>query len=639
VRAIELGPLLDDAATVVAKTLGVEFSALAELQPDGGQLCIRAGVGWKKGELVNAGKPSHFAFALAINEPIIVEDFQTETRFPLLTLGRERKLRSGLAVLIPGSNRPWGILSAHALKPRKFTQDDATFIRAVATIIAQTMERLTSEQTLRHSEEYYRTLIHSSSDTIIVMKPDGTIAFSSDAVRQFGRDQEGYIGTTAMEYVHPDDYEAVHRGQAEALMKGTSQYELRIRSENGEWRICEARVNLACDPDGAPVLVASTRDISEHKRLERDLLEARDAALEVSRLKSEFMANISHEIRTPLNAIVGFTGLLLDTPLNEDQSEMLESVRTSSDALLSLVNDILDFSKLAADRLEFETIDFNPRETVEAAVEMFSGAAQVKGIELTLGVDAEVPAMLNGDPGRLRQVICNLVSNALKFIEQGRISITVGVERNQQDSVTLRVEVKDTGIGIPREAHAMLFEPFTQADASVTRKYGGTGLGLAIAANLVSKMNGHIGVVSEPGTGSMFHFTAQLRKCAPTPAALDDRGACLRTAPAPTRGPQATHPGRRRQRHQPEGGAAAAHQAGLPRRWRRERLRGSPGAGQAALRGHPNGLPDAGNGWLSGHHRDSPDRAGPARPPRGDNRDDGQCDGRRPRKMPRGGNG
>ncbi len=187
------------------------------------------------------------------------------------------------------------------------------------------------------------------------------------------------------------------------------------------------------------MIVVSSRDISERKRLEEELREARDAALESARLKSEFLANMSHEIRTPLNAIVGFSGLVLDTPLSADQRDMLQNVRISSDTLLALVNDILDYSKLAAGKLEFENIDFDPREMVESAVEMFGPAAQLKGIELKAAVRPEVPAIVKGDPGRLRQIICNLVSNAVKFTEKGRVLVTVGVEREQADGVTLHI--------------------------------------------------------------------------------------------------------------------------------------------------------------------------------------------------------
>ena len=366
------------------------------------------------------------------NEPVIVDDYAAESRFKVPPEGLERGIKSGISSIIGGHVRRYGVLAAYTTKQRKFTPDDAAFIQSVANIIAQAAERIAVEEALRRSEAYFRTLIQASSDTIMVLKPDGTITFSSDSIRQFGRPQEGYIGTTGMAFVHPDDVEIARRAQAEVMVKGASQCELRIADEAGQWRICEARETLAHDPDGAPVIVVSNRDITERKRLEQDLREARDAALDAARLKSEFMANISHEIRTPLNAIVGFSGLLADSALNADQRDMLQNVRNSTDTLLSLVNDVLDFSKLNAGKLEFENIDFHPREMLETAVDMFSAVARLRAIKLGFWIDPAVPAALNGDPGRLRQIICILVDNAIKFTAQGKVTANLRVENRMR---------------------------------------------------------------------------------------------------------------------------------------------------------------------------------------------------------------
>ncbi len=265
------------------------------------------------------------------------------------------------------------------------------------------------------------------------------------------------------------------------------------------------------------MIVASTRDITERKRLESELLQARDAALEAARLKAEFMANISHEIRTPLNAIVGFTDLLLDTALSVQQREMLSSVQSSSHALLALVNDVLDFSKLSAGKLELEALVFDPRAMVDEVLAMFSTDARLKGIELEACIDAAVSGVVIGDPRRLRQVLSNLIGNAVKFTERGKVCVRVGVERRQDADVSIAFSVEDTGPGIPIHAQPRLFEPFTQADASMTRRFGGTGLGLAIAANLVRHMGGTIAVRSEPGAGSTFYFTVDLKEAVEPP--------------------------------------------------------------------------------------------------------------------------
>jgi len=442
VRVSELAALLDEAVDLVAKTLDVEYSHVLESAPDGKTLAPRSVLGWNYAnfgtETTDAGSNSQARYSLLSNAPVIVDDYKTETRFKVLPGVLERGVQSGLTTMIGGRNRPYGVLGAHTTKLRKFTEDDANFMQAIANILGQAVERIAGDQALRRSEDYFRSAIQASSDAILVLRPDGTITFSSDAARQFGRAQVDYIGTTGLEFVHPDDHEAVRRGWVETLEKGAAQYKLRIRDKDGQWRSCEARDTLAYDPEDAPVIVVSNRDITERKRLEQDLREARDAALTAARLKSEFIANITHEIRTPINAIVGFSGLLADIALNDDQRDMLQNVRTSSDALLSLVNNILDFSKLSAGKLKLENIDFNPREMLEAAVDMFRGAARLEGIGLSLLIDPEVPAALTGDPGRLRQVICNLVGNALKFTERGQVSVNLRVERQQESAVTLR---------------------------------------------------------------------------------------------------------------------------------------------------------------------------------------------------------
>ena len=515
-RGATLEPLLDDAVAVVTKTLDVEYAGVMELLPDAG-LRLSAVSGWeKRGAIIDPGAQSHAGYTLISNEPVIADDYAAESRFKMPPEILERGIKSGISSVIGGHVQRYGVLAAYTTKRRNFTPDDTAFIQSVANIIAQAAERIAVEEALRRSEAYFRTLIQASSDTIMVLKPDGTITFSSDSIRQFGRPQESYTGTTGMAFVHPDDVEIARRAQAEVMVKGSSQCELRIADETGAWRICEARETLAHDSDGAPVIVVSNRDITERKRLEQDLREARDSALDTARLKSEFMANISHEIRTPLNAIVGFSGLLADSALNADQRDMLQNVRNSTDTLLSLVNDVLDFSKLNAGKLEFENIDFHPREMLETAVDMFSAVARLRAIKLGFWIDPAVPAALNGDPGRLRQIICILVDNALKFTARGKVTANLSVESRGESSVSLRLEVHDTGIGIPLEAQAHLFEPFTQADSSMSRRYGGTGLGLAIAANLVNRMGGTIGVISTPGEGSIFHFNVNLNIAAST---------------------------------------------------------------------------------------------------------------------------
>ena len=321
--------------------------------------------------------------------------------------------------------------------------------------------------------------------------------------------------STWQKVVHPDDLGIFQ--QAVALhVKDKSNFfeaECRLREKNGEWHWCLLRgAVMERSPQGEPVrMLLMHRSINTAKAAESALITARRQAETAMEARGSFLANMSHEIRTPMNGIIGMTELALDTHLDAEQRQYLRTIKSSSEALLTIVNDILDFSKIESGKLKFEHMELSIPSTVIEATRVLAINAHKKNLELIVEIDPEVPDRVSGDPTRLRQILLNLVGNAIKFTQAGEISVRVAVKEKTQNNIVLAFAISDTGIGIPIESQAGIFEAFSQADASTTRRFGGTGLGLAICSRLVQMMHGDIELNSEPDKGSTFTFTARFQ--------------------------------------------------------------------------------------------------------------------------------
>jgi PAS domain S-box-containing protein len=521
-RALAETETLDDAAPRVLKAiceaLDWQYGAIWEV--DRGRSVLRCIAAWHPptmpfDDFAHATKEARFGPGVGLpgrvwasREPTWIPDVTLDVNFPRARAAEQAGLHAAFGLpILQGPN----VIGVMEFFSRDIVEPTSSLLAMMTTICSQIALYVQRKWAGEELDRFFRL----SPDLFCVATFDGFFVRLNPAWKSvLGYSEEELRACPFMDFVHPEDRVATIDAMS-ALFTGGQVvgFENRYRAKDGTYKWLQ----WTSAPFPAQGLVyAAARDVTDRKladghlaQLVKELEIARARAEQATVAKGEFLANMSHEIRTPMNAIIGMTDLALQTRLSPQQRDYLQTTKESAEALLSIVNDILDVSKIEARRLTLEHAPFQFRDTVEDAVRLLAPRASQKGLELACRIAPDVPDALLGDPGRLRQVILNLVGNAIKFTDAGEVVVEVTVDRQSDDDVMLRFMVRDTGIGIAPDKQWKIFGAFEQADASTTRRFGGTGLGLTISAQLVELMEGRIWLESEPGNGSRFYFAAQ----------------------------------------------------------------------------------------------------------------------------------